>query len=116
MPSTPPGGRDVGRDPDQAPISTRHRRPIWPRQDREAKGFLDRTPHKKPGSKPSPRTHQLHPKVGEAIAAEAEKLGIIQGQLIEQMGENLQHSPVSDRPPAKKRIMLAFYASIYYIT
>ena len=55
----------------------------------EARGFLDRTPRKKPGRKPSPRTHQLHPKVfpeiGEAIAAEAERLGITQGQLVEQM-------------------------------
>jgi ribosome-binding protein aMBF1 (putative translation factor) len=57
----------------------------------EARGFLDRTPRKKPGRKPSPRTHQLHPKVfpevGEAIAQEAEKLGITQGQLIEKMWE-----------------------------
>ena len=55
----------------------------------EARGCLDRTPRKKPGRKPSPRTHQLHPKVlpkvGEAIAAEAERLGVTQGQLIEQM-------------------------------
>ena len=55
----------------------------------EARGFLDRTPRKKPGRKPSPRTYQLHPKVfprvGEAIAAEAERLGITQGQLIEQL-------------------------------
>ena len=55
----------------------------------EARGFVDRTPRKKPGRKPSPRTHQLHPKVfpkiGEAIAAEAERLGITQGQLIEEM-------------------------------
>jgi hypothetical protein len=55
----------------------------------EARGFLDRTPRKKPGRKPSPRTHQLHPKVfpeiGEAIASEAERMGITQGQLIEQM-------------------------------
>ncbi|MCY4241249.1 MAG: chromosome partitioning protein ParB [Rhodobacter sp.] len=55
----------------------------------EKKGFLDRTPRKKPGRKPSPRTYQLHPKVfpniGEAIAAEAERLGLTQGQLIEQM-------------------------------
>lgn len=55
----------------------------------EARGFVDRTPRKKPGRKPSPRTHQLHPKVlpkvGEAIAAEAERLGLTQGQLIEQM-------------------------------
>lgn len=55
----------------------------------EARGFLDRTPRKKPGRKPSPRTWQLHPKVfpkvGEAIATEAERLGITQGQLIEEM-------------------------------
>ncbi len=55
----------------------------------EARGFVDRTPRKKPGRKPSPRTHQLHPKVfpqiGEAISSEAERLGITQGQLIEEM-------------------------------
>lgn len=60
----------------------------------EARGFLDRTPRKKPGRKPSPRTYQLHPKVfpevGEAIAAEAERLGITQGQLIERMWEEYQ--------------------------
>lgn len=61
----------------------------------EARGFLDRTPRKKPGRKPSPRTFQLHPKVfpevGEAISAEAERLGITQGQLIELMWEQYQH-------------------------
>ena len=55
----------------------------------EARGFVDRTPRKKPGRKPSPRTHQLHPKVfprvGEAIADEAERLGITQGQLVERL-------------------------------
>ena len=55
----------------------------------EKKGFLDRTPRKKPGRKPSPRTYQLHPKVlpniGEAITTEAERLGLTQGQLIERM-------------------------------
>ena len=60
----------------------------------EARGVLDRTPRKKPGRKPSPRTYQLHPKVfpevGEAIAAEAERLGITQGQLIEMMWEGYQ--------------------------
>ncbi|MGY9036631.1 MAG: chromosome partitioning protein ParB [Rhodobacterales bacterium] len=60
----------------------------------EARGFFDRTPRKKPGRKPSPRTHQLHPKVfpkvGEAIAAEAERLGVTQGQLIEEMWELYQ--------------------------
>jgi len=30
---------------------------------REARESLDRTPRKKPGRKPSPRVHQLHPKV-----------------------------------------------------
>lgn len=57
----------------------------------EARGFLDRTPRRKPGRKPSPRTFQLHPKVfpevGGAISAEAERLGITQGQLIELMWE-----------------------------
>lgn len=52
----------------------------------EARGLVDRSPRKKPGRKPSPRTHQLHSKVfseiGEVIAAEAERLGITQGQLI----------------------------------
>ena len=55
----------------------------------EERGFSDRTPRKKPGRKASPRTYQLHPKVlpdtGEAIAAEAERLGLTQGQLIERM-------------------------------
>ena len=55
----------------------------------EARGFLDRTPRKKPGRKPSPRTFQLHPKVfpevGREIAAEAENRGLTQGQLIEEM-------------------------------
>lgn len=54
-----------------------------------AHGFVDRSPRKKPGRKPSPRTWQLHPKVlpdvGAAIAAEAERRGITQGQLIEQI-------------------------------
>lgn len=58
----------------------------------EARGFFDRTPHKKPGRKPSPRTYQLHPKVfpeiGEAIAEEAERLGVTQGQLIEAMWQS----------------------------
>jgi len=55
----------------------------------EARGFLDRTPRKKPGRKPSPRTYQLHPKVlpevGEEIAEEAEKEGLTQGQIIERI-------------------------------
>ena len=55
----------------------------------ESRGFIDRTPRKKPGRKPSPRTMQLHPKVmpeiGEGIVAEAEGLGMTQGQFIEHM-------------------------------
>ena len=55
----------------------------------EDRGFSDRAPRRKPGRKASPRTYQLHPKVlpdtGLAIAAEAERLGLTQGQLIEQM-------------------------------
>ncbi|GHG36454.1 hypothetical protein GCM10017322_39150 [Paracoccus aerius] len=55
----------------------------------EARGFLDRTPRKKPGRKPSPRTYQLHPKVlpeiGEEIAAAAEREGLTQGQFIERI-------------------------------
>jgi ribosome-binding protein aMBF1 (putative translation factor) len=62
----------------------------------EARGFVDRTPRKKPGRKPSPRTYQLHPKVfpgvGEAIAEEAERLGITQGQLIERLWERYKSS------------------------
>lgn len=62
----------------------------------EARGFVDRTPRKKPGRKPSPRTYQLHPKVfprvGEAIAEEAARLGVTQGQLIEQMWDTYQQS------------------------
>jgi len=68
----------------------------------EARGFVDRSPRKKPGRKPSPRTFQLHPKVfprvGEAIAAEAERLGITQGQIIESMWE-LYESEKKNGPP-----------------
>ena len=59
-----------------------------------ARGFVDRSPRKKPGRKPSPRTYQLHPKVmpdiGQAIAEEAERQGVTQGQLIEQMWRQFQ--------------------------
>ena len=62
----------------------------------EARGFVDRTPRKKPGRKPSPRTYQLHPKVfprvGEAIANEAERLGITQGQFIAQLWDFYEKS------------------------
>lgn len=71
----------------------------------EARGFVDRTPRKKPGRKPSPRTYQLHPKVfpkvGEGIAAEAERLGITQGQLVEQMWE-AYHSAAAKSPESTR--------------
>ena len=55
----------------------------------EAHGFVDRTPRRKPGRKPGPRTMQMHPKIreeiGEAMLDEAEALGITQGRLIELM-------------------------------
>lgn len=55
----------------------------------EGRGFVDRSPRKKPGRKPSPRTYQIHPKllpdIGEAIAEEAGERGITQGHLIEMM-------------------------------
>ena len=61
----------------------------------EDRGFSDRTPRRKPGRKASPRTYQLHPKLlpdtGEAIAAEAERLGLTQGQLIERMWQTYLH-------------------------
>lgn len=61
----------------------------------EARGFSDRTTRKTPGRKPSPRTHQLHPKIlpaiGEEIVAEAERLGITQGQLVERMWQTYCH-------------------------
>jgi hypothetical protein len=60
----------------------------------EARGFVDRTPRKKPGRKASPRTFQLHPKVfpevGAAFTAEAERLGITQGQMMELLWETYE--------------------------
>lgn len=51
--------------------------------------FLDRTPRRPPGRKKGLRTFQLHPKVlpavGEPFVAEAERLGITQGELLERM-------------------------------
>ena len=58
----------------------------------EERGFVDRSIQKKPDRKPSPRTFQLHPKffpeIGEAIALEAEQMGITQGQLVEMMWQD----------------------------
>lgn len=66
----------------------------------EARGFVDRTPRKKPGRKPSPRTYQLHPKVmpriGEAIAEEAAKDGLTQGQLIEKIWQIYKEKTLSE--------------------
>lgn len=55
----------------------------------ERLGFVDRSPRRKPGRKPSLRTFQLHPKVlppiGEAFADLAAERGITQGQLFEEV-------------------------------
>lgn len=51
-------------------------------------GFTDRTPRRKRGRKPSPRTGQVHakvmPDVARAIASEARRRGVQQGVLIEE--------------------------------
>ncbi len=54
----------------------------------EAHGFVDRSPKKKRGRQPSPRTGQVHakvlPPVAEEIASEAKRRGVQQGVLIEE--------------------------------
>lgn len=54
----------------------------------EKHGFLDRSPQKKRGRKPSPRTGQVHakvmPDVAQDIAAEAKYRGVQQGVVIEE--------------------------------
>ena len=54
----------------------------------EAHGFVDRSPRKKRGRPPSPRTGQVHakvlPHVSAEISAEAKRQGVQQGVLIEQ--------------------------------
>lgn len=54
----------------------------------EKHGFEDRTPRKKRGRKPSPRTGQVHakvmPDVARGISAEARRRGVQQGVLIEE--------------------------------
>lgn len=51
-------------------------------------GFVDRSPKKKRGRAPSPRTGQVHakvlPHVSAEIAAEAKRQGVQQGVLIEE--------------------------------
>ena len=57
----------------------------------EKHGFVDRTPKKKRGRKPSPRTGQVHakvmPEVAQDIAAEAKYRGVQQGVVIEEAWE-----------------------------
>lgn len=54
----------------------------------DAHGFVDRSPKKRRGRPASPRTGQVHAKVlpefSEEIAAEAKRLGVQQGVLIEE--------------------------------
>ncbi|MFB2533575.1 chromosome partitioning protein ParB [Paracoccus sp. p3-h83] len=54
----------------------------------EAHGFTDRSPKKRRGRPPSPRTGQVHakvlPHVSEEISAEAKRRGVQQGVLLEE--------------------------------
>lgn len=54
----------------------------------EKHGFVERTPKKKRGRKPSPRTGQVHakvmPNVAREISHEAARRGVQQGVLIEE--------------------------------
>ena len=54
----------------------------------EKHGFVDRSPKKKRGRKPSPRTGQVHakvmPDVAREISQEARNRGVQQGVLIEE--------------------------------
>ena len=54
----------------------------------EAHGFVDRSPKKKRGRPPSPRTGQVHakvlPHISDEISAEAKRRGVQQGVLIEE--------------------------------
>lgn len=57
----------------------------------EEHGFVPRTPEKRRGRKPSPRTGQVHAKVmpgiSEEIANEARRRGVQQGVIIEEAWE-----------------------------
>ena len=63
------------------------------RSDRvgEEYGFVARTPERRRGRKPSPRTGQVHakvmPNVSEEIANEARRRGVQQGVIIEEAWE-----------------------------
>ncbi len=54
----------------------------------EKHGFVERTPQKRRGRKPSPRTGQVHakvmPDVSREISREATRRGVQQGVLIEE--------------------------------
>ena len=54
----------------------------------EKHGFVDRSPRRRGGRRPSPRTGQVHarvlPHISEEIAAEARRRGVQQGVLIEE--------------------------------
>jgi len=62
-------------------------------------GFVDRTPRRKPGRKPSPRTFQLHPKVlpliGNAFADEAIRRDLTQGEFFEIVWNHFVNAGVS---------------------
>lgn len=57
----------------------------------EEHGFVARSPEKRRGRKPSPRTGQVHakvmPNVSEDIANEAQRRGVTQGVIIEEAWE-----------------------------
>lgn len=65
----------------------------------EKHGFVDRSPQKRRGRKPSPRTGQVHakvmPDVAKEIAAEARFRGVQQGVIIEEAWAlyKLQNNP-----------------------
>ena len=54
----------------------------------EVHGFVDRSPKRKRGRPPSPRTGQVHakvlPHISDEISAEAKRRGVQQGVLIEE--------------------------------
>lgn len=54
----------------------------------EEHGFVDRSPGKRRGRKPSPRTGQVHakvmPDVSDEIADEARRRGVTQGVIVEE--------------------------------
>jgi hypothetical protein len=57
----------------------------------EELGFVPRSPEKRRGRKPSPRTGQVHakvmPNVSDEIAEEARRRGVTQGVIIEEAWE-----------------------------